>query len=667
MKNKTELNEKKLKRKNKRKFIELLAMIILNTFGTFFLAYGLILLTGIENTVRYLVIFILILLWITLLITYLKSYRKKSKKFIIHFIFVILYSIALIVSGSFIIKAYSTITKLSSDTTTYSSSLITLSDNKVDNINDIEDAKVGILSDETSVDGNVLPKEIIKKEKLDNEIVEYDNYVLLIKALIEKEVDYIFAPTTYTYMFQNTEDDELDNLTETTKIIYTKEKTVKKENNTNKSLTEPFTILLMGVDSEAEDISQGVFNGDSLMLLTFNPSTLSTTILSIPRDSYVPIACFDNQRENKITHAAWYGEDCMIKTIENYTQVDIDYYVKINFKGLVKIVDSLGGVEIDVPYSLCEQNSNREWGTNTIYIEKGLQTLTGEQALAYARNRHPNPTYCSSKWTNYTSNDFIRGQHQQEVLKAVLNKLKNIGNLNTVYELLDTISSNMETNMATSEILSLYNIGKDIITKSSGENVEDLISMQRLYLSGVDAYIYDSYLGLTLYNYVIYEDSIADVTEAMKINLGLQEPEVIKEFSFVIDEPYEETVIGKGDYSELPSYQTLPDFTGDSELQARSTAKKLGITLSFKYVYSGSGKVGTVIKQNYAVGTSLSNIKTVTLTVLLKEETTTTTNTTTNNQKTDNEETTTTIDNEEEPTNTTIEEETNETTTEDTE
>ena len=91
----------------------------------------------------------------------------------------------------------------------------------------------------------------------------------------------------------------------------------------------------MGVDSEAEDISNAAFNGDALMLITFNPKTLSTTILSIPRDSYVPIACFPGQKRNKITHAAWYGETCMIDTIENLFDIPIDYYQLISGESIL--------------------------------------------------------------------------------------------------------------------------------------------------------------------------------------------------------------------------------------------------------------------------------------------------------------------------------------------
>ena len=68
--------------------------------------------------------------------------------------------------------------------------------------------------------------------------------------------------------------------------------------------------------------------------------------------------------------------------------VNIDYYAKINFKGVVQLVDALGGIDVDVDYSICEQNSSRKWGKNTIYVEKGRQHLNGEQALAFARNRH---------------------------------------------------------------------------------------------------------------------------------------------------------------------------------------------------------------------------------------------------------------------------------------
>lgn len=587
-------------------FITLLTLLLSNSY----FIYSLLCLVGIETFIRIVIILILILLFLCLEIRYLRSYVLKKKRFNIYTVLLIIYAVILIIVGNFIQNTLNTLNNLTSDIMTYSVSLVTLKTEENENIKDITE-EVGILINTSNINENQIAKEIAEENKITN-LKEYDDYFSLINALQEGEVKYIFLPSNYVLRFQNVDGLKI-NLEKETKIIYTKTKEIKNETS-KKTLTEPFTILLMGVDSEAEDISGAAFNGDALMVITFNPKTLSTTILSIPRDSYVPIACFSNQKRNKITHAAWYGESCMIDTIQNLLDVSIDYYVKVNFKGVVKLVDTLGGIDLDVPYSFCEQNSNRQWGENTIYVEAGLQTLNGEQALAYARNRHPNPSYCSSKWTNYVSNDFIRGQHQQEVLKAILNKLKSATDLNTIYNLIDTISNNLETNMSKTEILSLYNIGKDILTKATG-NVDELISMQRLYLSGVDAYIYDASSGLTLYNYVLYEESIEEVKNAMKENLGLKEKETIKTFAFDSTEEYEEKIIGKGKYSHLPDYKVVPDFTGDSKYQSSLTASQLGLKVSYEYDSEASGIVGTVIKQSHNPGTLVSKVSTLVLTI----------------------------------------------------
>lgn len=587
-------------------FITLLTLLLSNSY----FIYSLLCLVGIETFIRIVIILILILLFLCLGIRYLRSYVLKKKRFNIYTVLLIIYAVILIIVGNFIQNTLNTLNNLTSDIMTYSVSLVTLKTEENENIKDITE-EVGILINTSNINENQIAKEIAEENKITN-LKEYDDYFSLINALQEGEVKYIFLPSNYVLRFQNVDGLKI-NLEKETKIIYTKTKEIKNETS-KKTLTEPFTILLMGVDSEAEDISGAAFNGDALMVITFNPKTLSTTILSIPRDSYVPIACFSNQKRNKITHAAWYGESCMIDTIQNLLDVSIDYYVKVNFKGVVKLVDTLGGIDLDVPYSFCEQNSNRQWGENTIYVEAGLQTLNGEQALAYARNRHPNPSYCSSKWTNYVSNDFIRGQHQQEVLKAILNKLKSATDLNTIYNLIDTISNNLETNMSKTEILSLYNIGKDILTKATG-NVDELISMQRLYLSGVDAYIYDASSGLTLYNYVLYEESIEEVKNAMKENLGLKEKETIKTFVFDSTEEYEEKIIGKGKYSHLPDYKVVPDFTGDSKYQSSLTASQLGLKVSYEYDSEASGIVGTVIKQSHNPGTLVSKVSTLVLTI----------------------------------------------------
>lgn len=584
----------------------MMLLFLVVTGASVYFIYAISLLNGIENTLRFIVSVVVVMIWLLTLRSYIRSLKKrKISKYIPRIILSIIYIVILIVIGGFIIKTYSKVDNLTSSHDLYSTSIVTLKSNKVDSIKDMNNKKIGRITDETSVEGYTIPEEIIDKNNLKNKIEDYDTYTDLLDALLNEKIDYVFLPTDYVAMFSSIETyAEIGN---TTKIIYTQTKEVKAEKKAGSNLKEPFTILLMGVDSEQEDVRTASYNGDSLMLITFNPKTLSSTILSIPRDTYVPIACMKNQRKNKITHAAWQGESCMINTIQNFTGITIDYYVKINFKGVVKLVDSLGGIEVDVPLGFCEQDSDRNFG-NLQCVEAGHQVLNGEQALAWARHR---------KSAGF--DDFVRGQNQQLVVKGILNQLKNVRSLDTVYELMDTLGNNMQTNMTTNEILSLYNIGKDVIIKAADTPMEELLSMQRLYISGSDAYIYDydprSGQGtrMNLYNFVPYEESLQAVIDAMKVNLGLKEPKMIKEFSFDINEPYEETIIGKMNKGTT-GINLLPDFSGDTEAIVRSWGSRYGFTVAVKQVASSRAK-GTVISQSIPAKTDMEYVKSITINV----------------------------------------------------
>ena len=598
----------KMMKKNK---IMLFIMIILGLgciVGTGFLIYALSLLSGIENTLRMIASGILIIVLIAILLFSMKALIKnKPISYLIIIIISIIFCGGTGYVGFQIYQAYGSLNNFTSSETTYSSSIVTLKDNKVEDIKDLGNSKIGILNDKNSVDGYQIPQEIIKEENLKVKTVDYDSYADLLNDLYEEKIDYVFLPTNYTVLFKNLEG--FDDLESKTKIIYTKDKKVKSKNSSGGKITKPFTILLMGVDSELENIQGASFNGDSLMLLTFNPDTLNTTILSIPRDTYVPIACFKNQIENKITHAAWYGEDCMIDTISEWTGINIDYYVKINFKGVVKLVDALGGIDVDVPIEFCEQDSNRNMN-NQICLSPGQQTLNGEQALALSRHRK-------------TIDDFRRGQNQQLVVKGLMNKVKSIRSVDTIQELLATLSNNMETNMSTSEILSLYDVAKDIAVKSQDMPIEDLLTMQRLYISGYDQYIYDysaidgQGTRMRLYNFVAYEGSKNDVVDAMKINLGLKEPEIIKNFSFNVDTPYEETVIGQGEYDEA-RMAILPSFIRYDVSRATSYGNTYGFSVNIKYTSSTSGRVGQIIDQSAPEGMDVDYVGKLTITVIDK-------------------------------------------------
>ena len=581
-------------------------LVIITLLSSFFAIYEIFLLSGIETLIRYIVIGILILIDLIILFKSrgIRKKKKKKSKRVLFIIFDIIYMLICLAVGIVIFYVYGRISGLNKTFVTYTSDLVVMSKSDANKVSDIKDMTIGILDDKTSPEGYIIPQEIIKKNKLndDNEIKDYDDYTSMLVDLYSGDLDAMFVTNHYVSMFSGISGYE--NVGTETKIITSKSKKMLKANNSaietassGKSITEPFTILLMGIDSTDEVLSENaIANGDTLILITFNPKTLNATMFSIPRDSYVPISCWSGKPENKITHAAAYGDDCMINTIKDYFDIDIDYYAKINFKGLVKLVDAVGGVDVNVGQRLCTDDSSRG---GQVCINPGEQTLNGEQALVYARNRK-----------QLANGDFGRAEHQQEIIMALVNKIKTIKDVSTFMDILNTVSNSMDTNLTTKQILSFYNVGKDILKRSTVTDNSNVINVQRLYLQGTGQMIYDERAKMVLWDYVPNQSSRKDIINAMKVNLGKKEHSVIKKFSFSINDPYEIEVIGEGPYKSSGGYTLLPNFVGDSESQARSAAARLGIPVSFK------GNSGYVVSQNYPANKRVDLIKgSVTLTL----------------------------------------------------
>ena len=557
-----------------------------------FAIFEISLLSSIENLIRYIVMALLVLIDVFFILKtkkyikgkYNKRRKRPKKKLLILILFI--YSIICAVIGGGIFFIYGQISGINKEYVTYTSDLLVMSKNPAKDIKDIKKMTIGILSDKKSPEGFIIPQEIIKENKLedDNEIKKYDDYTSMLVDMYADELDGMFVSDHYVSMFSGITG--FENISTDTKVIISKDKKMKKAAtskfetaSSGKNITEPFTILLMGIDSTDDVLTKNaIANGDTLILITFNPKTLNATMLSIPRDSYVPIACWSGNPENKITHAAAYGNDCMINTIQEYFDVDIDYYAKINFKGLVKLVNAVGGVEVEVPKTLCTDDSSRG---GQVCIKAGKQVLNGEQALVFARNRK-----------QLANGTFGREQHQQEIIMALINKMKTIKDVSKFMDILNTVSNNLDTNLTTKQILSFYNVAKDIIKKGLSSEDADLINIQQLFLDGDGQMIYDERARMVLWDYVPNKDSRDDIIHAMKENLELEKHEVIKEFHFSINKPYTKKVIGEGPYRTGYSYTLLPSFIGLSEAQARSLAASYGLSVSF------TGGDGYVIAQS---------------------------------------------------------------------
>lgn len=594
--------------------IALLLLIIINLISYGYIAYGLYLLSGIETILRYIGIAALLVINILIIIFAIKSIKKfKIGRFILSSIILLIFIAIQSYGGYLIHNVYSSINNMNKDSVTYETYLIVYKDSNIKKIKEVDNNSIGILKDETSIDNYLLALEIIKKENLrdSNTIKEYEDTTQMIADLYSNKIDAIFITSNYIDVFSTEE--EYENIEKDTRIItklsksYTKEEINKIENSgddiaiTEVKIEKPFTVLIMGIDSTAKTLNKNaVGNGDAIMVITFNPKTLNATILSIPRDMYVPISC-SNNRERKINSAAGGGINCMKKTIENFLDITIDYYVKVNFKGVVNLVDILGGVEVNVPYSFCEQNSSRKWGSATVYVEKGLQTLNGEQALALSRNRHsPGDSsqmkkYCPT-YNKGTRNDYVRGQNQQLVIQGVINKIKTITSPSQLLTLLDTISSSMDTSFTTEQILSFYNIAKDML-KASSVDSGNILSLDKLYMFGTNQYIWDEGAGGARSMEIPNQSSVKAIKEAMAKNLSTTTA-LIKTFDFDANETYTATIIGKNPTSKTILYSLVGKITGKTEISAISYCKSKEIAYTIVYEES-SGTTGIVIKQSY--------------------------------------------------------------------
>ncbi len=582
--------------------------IYIITLITYFISYvlfvrSLIHLSGIETGIRTILIilfgiwFFIYFLW-NLINLILKKHVKLTITSIITIILIVIFSFA----SYYIDFIYSSVNNLAdSEYVVYTSNLVVLQDITIN-----DDSKLGMINSSDDIEGNILAKELIKDKKLENlEVIEYSSYYEMIDGLLNKKLDGIFLNSNYLSIFG--EEEAFENL-KNTKVAYSYKKKMKNQDTsitTNKSIKDPFTILLMGVDSKEEGLdTNAAFNGDTLMLITFNPKTLNATMFSIPRDTYVPIACNNNQY-SKINSSAAYGTTCVIDTIKNLTGINIDYYLKVNFKAVVDLVEALGGVNVDVEvpdYNLyyqahngrvCEQNSLRQFGENLICMDTGMQHLNGEQALAYARCRHA-----------YLQSDIARTKHQQQIIEAIAKQVTNASNINKIEEILNSITNNLATNMSTKQILSFYDVLKTMVLNGLQEG--EFVTLEKTYLEYYNLPVRVSNNGPFTSAIGYYPGSLEAIIKLMKENLELEPHEMIKTFSFDANEEYTTKPTGQGIYSG-GKLETLPNFVGKKVSEAEAWASTHQIVINKEYVNSDNSYFNNNVAKDLIANQSLNN------------------------------------------------------------
>ena len=602
-----------LKKFNKTKLsIRLIYIFVLILFlcSYVYLFKSLSLLNNIETTLRIIVLTFTGLLFLLYAFFDLLLLLTKKHKIVIVSSFIVLIISSFSIIGSLAInRIYVLLASMNKETVVYTTNLISL--NGTEFVND-DSFNVGIINNETDIEGNVLAYELINKEKLNVKVEKYDTYFELLEKLYDGTLKGIFITSNYEAMYQSY--DNYQNIGTDVKVLYNYSKEMKNQDyiESSGSVENPFTILLMGVDSASDGLNaNAAFNGDTLMLITFNPHTLNATVFSIPRDTYVPIACL-NGDSSKINSSAAYGTKCVINTVENLVDIKIDYYVKINFKGVVDLVNTLGGIDVTVPNGIkfCEQDSNRSHAANVLQcIESGPQHMDGEKALAFARHRKTLP-----------AGDFQRVEHQQLVVEGIANSAKNLKNINDFYSVLDAVSKNMDTNMTTKEMMNLYNVGKSVIF---GANKGSLINIQKTYLTGYDLTMYVNNLRSNVYTFQYYPQSLEEIKDALKITLETKKPTPIKTFNFSVNDEYKQTIIGKKYYT-VQRNETIPNFKGQSIQYVKSWCEARNITVYVNSITEGATgydetlENDTVTSQSVARGKLVKDVSTITVDVIKK-------------------------------------------------
>lgn len=278
------------------------------------------------------------------------------------------------------------------------------------------------------------------KDEINIKTKKYDNYIEASEALIDKKIDALLLSAASKTVVE----DIIPDFDSKIKILHTIEvKTLNNIDTSSVNVTkEPFNIYVSGIDIYGNIAS--VSRSDVNMIITVNPTTHKILLTSIPRDYYVKLHGTTGTRD-KLTHAGMYGINMSIETIEDLLDVEIDYYVRVNFTTLINLVDAIDGIEVysDKAFTAYTDRSCR--------YKVGTMKLNGKCALAYARERYA-----------YTEGDRHRVQNQQDVIKAIINKALSSRTLITKYsKILDSMGSSFQMNIPSENIYDLINMQLD--------------------------------------------------------------------------------------------------------------------------------------------------------------------------------------------------------------
>lgn len=337
-------------------------------------------------------------------------------------------------------------------------SVYTLKDSEIQDVEDLENVSVGVLA-KKDADYLDYSYKVISRELNGEQIVpvEYEDIYLLGEDLLSGKIKAALMNQTYAQFIS--ENSDFESFPQDTQVIYTIEHRIQlnyQSNAVGNITQEPFIIAVSGNDTwdYREMNPSNLTRSDVNMLVVVNPLTKKALIVSVPRDTYVPL-WGDYDAMDKLTHATIYGMDTWEQTLNSLLETDINYFVRINFQSLVNVIDALGGIEIDNPYEMTIAFNTFDRGTGrlsgeTHTFEEGRIHITGNQALGYVRERK-----------SLRNGDVDRVKHQAVVLKGIIDKVTQVSVITKVTDLLKAVEGTFITDLNTDQIYALVQMQLD--------------------------------------------------------------------------------------------------------------------------------------------------------------------------------------------------------------
>lgn len=363
--------------------------------------------------------------------------KKNGKRIVARIVSVVL-STAMVIGCLAAKKGFSALNDITGgEYQTHVISLAVKSDSNYNELKDVEGKTVAIAKDLDSENIQKALDEIADKEKVDIETEERDNILSMAQALTDGEVDAVLFSEAYRGVIEDSDESFSNN----TRIIYQYEiqEELKMDVVEKEVADEPFSIYISGIDTYGPVST--VSRSDVNMVVTVNPKTKQILMTSIPRDYYVPLAT--SGVKDKLTHAGIYGVEESMGTLENLFGVEIDYYARVNFTSLIKMVDALGGITVNNPQAFTSYHTQD-------YYPEGQIDMDGDTALEFVRERY-----------GLAGGDNDRVKNQQRVLTAMLEKAMSPAIIKNYSRILDAVSGSFVTNMASEDIQKLIQMQLD--------------------------------------------------------------------------------------------------------------------------------------------------------------------------------------------------------------